>query len=298
MTVEGKRCTPLISVIIPAWNAGATIRSAVTSVQNQTYENLEILIIDDNSTDNTWSIIDSISREDDRVKVYRVEENDLGRLNRRGVNINAGFAARNKGLENASGSWITFQDADDFSLLNRVEIQKELADFFGCLHLSTSYFWLESRWEGRHFVWTTAENYIAQEPPVMTPLEIQQLANECMGVLSKCNLHGLFKWVPFWLKQHRVMAGLFFGPKTAYPGGANSSFFHHSIIDGNRFRPLSGRIWPSDRGRGADRDFCFNVAKSYGSSVFVDVPLYAWRTPTKFPTHWDLGVILREGESI
>jgi len=297
MALDRESHPPLISVIIPAWNASATIRNAVSSVQNQTYRNLEIIIIDDNSTDNTLSIIDSISRKDARVKVFRVQENDPGRLNRRGVNINAGFAARNKGLEKASGSWITFQDADDFSLLNRVEIQKDLADFFGCLHLSTSCFWLESRWEGHHFVWTSAKNYIAQKPAIMKSREIQLLANECRGVLSKHNLQGLFEWVPFRLKQHKVMGNLFFGSKTAYPGAANSVFFHHSVIDKIRFRPLGGRIWPSGRGRGADRDFSFNIAQSFGSSVFVDIPLYAWRTPTNFPTHWDLGAILSKGRT-
>lgn len=90
-----------ISVIIPAYNAEKTVERCVLSVLNQTYSNLEIIIIDDGSTDNTLEIINQLCSKDSRINVFSVEN--------RGVSN-----ARNIGLNKSTGDYIAFIDADDY----------------------------------------------------------------------------------------------------------------------------------------------------------------------------------------
>lgn len=91
----------LVSIIIPAYNAEHHISRCLESILGQTYQNLEILVIDDGSTDGTYSIVKGISYRDNRVKVFTQK--------------NAGVsAARNLGVDNAQGKYMTFVDADDY----------------------------------------------------------------------------------------------------------------------------------------------------------------------------------------
>ena len=91
---------PLVSVIVPVYNVGKYIEEALSSLVNQTYQNLEILIIDDGSTDESGSICDKYAEADPRIKVFHQE--------------NAGVsAARNTGLDNISGGIVAFLDPDD-----------------------------------------------------------------------------------------------------------------------------------------------------------------------------------------
>ena len=92
--------TPLVSVILPTYNRAATLMRAVSSVLDQTYANLELIVVDDASNDNTVALLEAI--EDDRVQVILQAE--------RG----GGGAARNAGIAAASGTLIAFQDSDDF----------------------------------------------------------------------------------------------------------------------------------------------------------------------------------------
>jgi glycosyltransferase involved in cell wall biosynthesis len=99
---------PLVSVIIPAYNCEKFIRQAIESILNQTYTNIEILISDDASRDNTKRVIDSI--HDPRIKCFHNDDN-LGYLK-----------TWNKLMSIARGDLITFQDADDYSDFERIEI--------------------------------------------------------------------------------------------------------------------------------------------------------------------------------
>lgn len=103
--------TPLISVIIPTHNYGRYIRDAINSVQSQTVSDLEIIVVDDGSTDNTPAVLQAI--RDRRLRVVRIP--------------NAGVsAARNAGIALAAGHYIAFLDADDIWLPDKLALQLAL----------------------------------------------------------------------------------------------------------------------------------------------------------------------------
>lgn len=99
----------MISVIMPAYNRGKTIKRAIDSVLNQTYQDIELIIIDDCSTDNTKDVIDLY--DDDRLHYIKLEKNS------------GACYARNVGIENAKGDYIAFQDSDDSWYLDKLEKQ-------------------------------------------------------------------------------------------------------------------------------------------------------------------------------
>ena len=100
-----------VSIITPSWNSEGYIKDTVQSVQNQTYKNWEMIIVDDCSTDRTVEIVENIAKTDSRVKILR-QENNLG----------AG-AARTRGMQSASGRFIAYLDADDIWKPEKLEKQ-------------------------------------------------------------------------------------------------------------------------------------------------------------------------------
>jgi glycosyltransferase involved in cell wall biosynthesis len=99
---------PLVSVIIPTYNAARTIQETVESVLQQTLSDLELIIINDGSQDNTVEVLSKI--DDPRLKVFSFP--------------NGGVAvSRNRGLEKATGDYIAFLDADDLWTPNKLEAQ-------------------------------------------------------------------------------------------------------------------------------------------------------------------------------
>ncbi|MSP52953.1 MAG: glycosyltransferase family 2 protein [Gammaproteobacteria bacterium] len=99
--------SPLISVIIPTYNRAWCIGRAINSVLNQTYQNYEIVITDDGSTDDTNKVIDSFS--DNRIKYFKFEEN-------RGM-----YKAQCNSIEKSTGDYIIFLDSDDELVQNAVQ---------------------------------------------------------------------------------------------------------------------------------------------------------------------------------
>lgn len=98
-----------ISVIIPTYNRAATIRRSIMSVLGQTIEELELIVVDDCSTDDTAQIVRSIP--DKRLKYVCLEKNS------------GACVARNRGIELAEGDLIAFQDSDDEWVRNKLEVQ-------------------------------------------------------------------------------------------------------------------------------------------------------------------------------
>lgn len=97
-----------ISIIIPAHNSELFLRNCMDSVIKQSYKNLEIIIIDNGSTDNTWQICEEYRRIDSRIKPTKLEK--------AGVSY-----ARNVGIRRASGEYIMFLDSDDVLNINAVK---------------------------------------------------------------------------------------------------------------------------------------------------------------------------------
>lgn len=99
----------MISVVMPTYNRAKTIERAVYSILNQTYQDFEIIIIDDNSNDNTEQIIKEIN--DERIRYIKNSVN-------KGAN-----ESRNIGVREAKGDFIAFQDSDDEWVKNKLELQ-------------------------------------------------------------------------------------------------------------------------------------------------------------------------------
>ena len=106
-----KMASPLVSVIIPCYNAEKYVEEAIRSVMTQTYSNLEIIVTDDCSSDNTLMILETLAAEDSRIKVIKNEEN---------LKI---VKSLNNMIEVAQGKYIARMDADDISLPERIEKQ-------------------------------------------------------------------------------------------------------------------------------------------------------------------------------
>src|SRR4030043_1337098 len=106
------KAAPTVSVIIPTYNRAHLVGRSIRSVLNQTYQDLEVIVVDDGSKDNTAEIVRGIT--DPRIVFLKHEKN-------RGVS-----AARNTGLKAARGKYIAFQDSDDEWLPQKLEKQLEL----------------------------------------------------------------------------------------------------------------------------------------------------------------------------
>lgn len=91
----------LLSVIVPAYNAMDCLEKCINSIRKQTFPSIEIIIVDDGSTDNTGALAEMIAMSDKRVRVFHKENGGSS-------------SARNLGIENARGEYIGFVDADDF----------------------------------------------------------------------------------------------------------------------------------------------------------------------------------------
>jgi teichuronic acid biosynthesis glycosyltransferase TuaG len=103
----------LVSVIMPAYNAATTIRRSIDSVLAQTRRDLELIIVDDGSTDSTQALVEEYARADTRVRLHRQV-------------TNAGVAAaRNAGIERAQGEYVAFLDSDDWWHPRKLELQIE-----------------------------------------------------------------------------------------------------------------------------------------------------------------------------
>ena len=102
------KLTPLVSIIIPTYNHAKFIRKALNSVINQTYHNWEAIIIDNNSTDETYKIFDKIT--DSRIRYLKINNNGII------------AKSRNVGIKEANGEWIAFLDSDDFWSEEKLEV--------------------------------------------------------------------------------------------------------------------------------------------------------------------------------
>lgn len=110
---------PLVSVIVPVYNVEQYLRQCVHSIIAQSYNNIEIILVDDGSTDASGAICDEICREEKRIRVFHIENGGPGK-------------ARNFGVNKSRGQWILFVDSDDFISPAYVHILLNAALLMGC----------------------------------------------------------------------------------------------------------------------------------------------------------------------
>ena len=115
MVVSTQMKSPLVSVIVPAYNRADCVENAVSSILAQTYSNLEIIVVDDGSTDGTLQILERLSQQERRVRFIRQPRNQGAQ------------AARNAGINASNGTWIAFLDSDDTWVGNSLEARLEVA---------------------------------------------------------------------------------------------------------------------------------------------------------------------------
>ena len=114
--MENENRKPVVSVIMPAYNAERFIEEAVASVVNQSFTDWELIIIDDGSKDETVSVAKAIAQQDDRITVICNQQN-------------MGVArTRNRGFDLAKGQWVALLDSDDIWHSDKLEKQLELAE--------------------------------------------------------------------------------------------------------------------------------------------------------------------------
>lgn len=102
---------PLVSIILPVFNGAKFIKTSIESILNQTWGNIELLVVDDCSTDETVSIINEYAHKDSRVHLLQTMTNG------------GAYAARNMALKAAKGEYVTINDADDWSHPEKIERQ-------------------------------------------------------------------------------------------------------------------------------------------------------------------------------
>ncbi len=109
----------LITVIIPVYNVEKYLARCVDSIRKQTYSHLEILLVDDGSTDSSGALCDTLAAEDERIRVIHQENGGVSK-------------ARNTGIANAKGKYLAFMDSDDYAELDIISYLYGLVQKFHC----------------------------------------------------------------------------------------------------------------------------------------------------------------------
>jgi len=125
-----KQLNDLVSVIIPVYNTNKYLKRCINSILNQTYKNLQIILINDGSTDDSGKICNAFADNDSRIEVIHQSNKGLS-------------AARNIGLDHMNGQWVTFLDSDDYVSMYYIEQTlnaciNHSADITVCKHYSYS----------------------------------------------------------------------------------------------------------------------------------------------------------------
>ena len=109
MAKESKQ--PLVSIVVPVYNAARFMDDTIQTVLNQTYQNWELLLVDDCSSDESVQIIKKYQKKDERIKLFKLSKNSGAAI------------ARNTGIDKAKGRYLAFLDADDLWVQNKLDLQ-------------------------------------------------------------------------------------------------------------------------------------------------------------------------------
>lgn len=144
---------PVISIIVPVFNAERYLSRCIDSILNQSFSDLELLLVDDGSTDGSGNVCDEYAAKDERVKVIHQD--------------NAGVStARNKGLEEATGEYIYFPDSDDIVIEYALEL---LINGIGnnCNFATGGYQYLDEVGICTYSIDNTVEGYMSRDEMLM-----------------------------------------------------------------------------------------------------------------------------------
>lgn len=163
----------LVSVIMPAYNAGEFITESIESVIEQTYNNWELLVVDDGSTDNTKELIHNFCLADKRIKYFWQQNGKQGK-------------ARNLALANAKGGYIAFIDADDVWLPEKLSVQlKQVEEKKADLVFSEGYLFTNSLLDSASYM-NTGKGFFSGNKGVKDFLEINKIFPS--SVLAKAEI--------------------------------------------------------------------------------------------------------------
>ncbi|HTX87241.1 MAG TPA: glycosyltransferase family A protein [Candidatus Nanoarchaeia archaeon] len=262
---------PLISVIIPCHDSAQYVGKAIEAALAQTYRNLEIIIVDDHSADNLDRVVAPYLAAHPAIRYVKNPYDDPDRVAPNGVNINAGWQAKNYGMEIARGEIFTFQDADDGSCSNRIEFLHDAMRKYNVMFISCGWQQYRDEYNGKKLDWQLTESDLIATP------EILRLAKKTKPILFKHPFVKDERNKNFVEKILRRINREYLLDWTPYPGASGSFLLKKEVFAKCRFRQLYERARPSKAGRGKDRDLAFWIAETFKSSLVVKVPLYLWR---------------------
>ena len=156
-----KKQVPKVSVIIPTYNRVHLLSKAVESVLGQTYQDLEIIVVDDGSSDGTKQMITHLQKKYNSIKYFY--QANLGAC-----------SARNKGLESANGEFIQFLDSDDYMTQDKIKIQVDIMENEGTPCAICDFQYIDSKGNILKSIRNNGNihSYVAnfRSPFIMTPL--------------------------------------------------------------------------------------------------------------------------------
>lgn len=127
----GRYVDGLVSVVIPMYNSSSYITPTIKSALNQTYNNIEVLVVDDCSNDNSVEVVNNLAKEDSRLRCVPQEKNQ------------GAAVARNRGIKEAKGQYIAFLDSDDLWAEDKIEKQVALMKAKDAAFVYCAYDWVD-----------------------------------------------------------------------------------------------------------------------------------------------------------
>ena len=127
----GRYIDGLVSVVIPMYNSSSYITPTIKSALNQTYNNIEVLVVDDCSKDNSIEVVNYLAKEDSRLRCVPQERNQ------------GAAVARNRGIKEAKGQYIAFLDSDDLWAEDKIEKQVALIKANDAAFVYCAYDWVD-----------------------------------------------------------------------------------------------------------------------------------------------------------
>lgn len=160
---------PKVSVIIPVYNVEKYLRECLDSIINQTLKDIEIICVNDGSTDGSFDILNKYAEKDDRIKVIDKENEGAG-------------AARNAGLKIAAGDYVLFFDADDYMAITALEkLYKNITLYGSDISICGSYDFIDEEKEFKEITYAIRNNLLDHKT-IFSPREIKKYVFQfCVG---------------------------------------------------------------------------------------------------------------------